>query len=405
MINPLSEKQLKKDFPFRKTGVAYLDNASTSQKPQSVITKISDYYTNYGANVHRGIYDMSEKASTEYEHTRKKVQQFIHAQSEKEIIFTSGTTHSLNIAARLTTQTMKKGDEIILTTTEHHSNLVSWQIVAKERGLTITELPLSSDELIDPSIFETLISQKTKILAITHMSNVTGYITPVKKLTKIAHKHNMQVVLDAAQSIPHMPVDVQDLDVDYLAFSAHKMCGPTGIGVLYGKKEFLEKAEPIFGGGSMIDEVTLTESTWAKLPLKFEPGTPNIAGVIGLGAAIDYLNNIGMEKIQKQIEKLYTYLWENFTTLENITIYGPKERTTRSGIISFTLNDIHAHDIASLLNEEDIAVRAGHHCAQPLMKLWNTPSTVRASLSFYNTTQDIDRLITGIHKAQTFFKK
>ncbi len=400
MSNPLSPKQLKKEFAFLNTELHYLDNASTSQRPKPVIEAITDYYTNYNANVHRGIYELSERASTAYEETRAIVQQFIGAEHAEEIIFTSGATHSLNLAARLLAQELKTGDEIIVSVIEHHANLVPWQLVAKERGLKLVTLTPNAQDELEPAELEKLITDRTKILAIAHISNVTGYIAPVKALAAVAHEHEITVVVDGAQSAPHIAIDVQELGIDLLAFSGHKLCGPTGTGVLYGKREILERLEPIFGGGSMIDQVTPLESTWAPLPDKLEPGTPNVAGVIGLGAAINYLQSIGMENIHQRIEELYTYMWERFEAAEGVTSYGPKNREVRTGIISFTASGLHPHDIASILDQNNIAVRAGHHCAQPLMKHWGVPSTTRASLYFYNTKKDIDALMSAIIKAQ-----
>lgn len=400
----ITPTQLKKDFPFLKLGVSYLDNASTTQKPQSVIDATTDYYSNYAANVHRGIYAMSETATEKYEATRDAVQQFIHAAAREEIIFTGGTTQSLNLAARLVAQHLQEGDEIILTRLEHHSQLVPWHILAKEKGLKLKFLEPTPEETLDLEQLKNLITPKTKVLAIIHVSNVTGYLVPVQQMTKIAHAHNMLVILDAAQSVPHMPIDVQQLDVDFMAFSAHKLCGPTGVGVLYGKKALLEQYSPVFGGGSMIAEVTLQESTWAQLPLKFEPGTPNIAGVIGLGAAIEYLQSIGMDNIKQMTAEVYEYAMNRFTELTGVTVYGPMYHSDRQSIIPFNVKGVHPHDVASILDQAGVAVRAGHHCAQPLATYWNVPATVRASFYFYNTTEDVDRLIEGIKKAQATFQ-
>lgn len=400
----ITPTQLKKDFPFLKLGVSYVDNASTTQKPQCVIDATTDYYTNYAANVHRGIYALSETATEKYEATRDTVQHFINAAAREEIIFTAGTTQSLNLAARLVAQKLQEGDEIILSRMEHHAQIVPWQILAKEKGLKLKFLEPTPEETLDIEQLKSLITPKTKVLALIHVSNVTGYIVPVEEMTKIAHAHNMLVILDAAQSVPHMPIDVQKLGVDFLAFSGHKLCGPTGVGVLYGKKALLEHYSPVFGGGSMIAEVTLQESTWAELPLKFEPGTPNIAGVIGLGAAIEYLQSLGMKHIQDITEHVYTYALNRFTELTDVTVYGPTSYSDRQSIIPFNVNGVHPHDVASLLDQSGVAVRAGHHCAQPLATYWNVPATVRASFYFYNTTEDVDRLIEAIKKAQATFQ-
>ncbi|MFC1598042.1 aminotransferase class V-fold PLP-dependent enzyme [Patescibacteria group bacterium] len=405
MSDLLSDKQLQKDFPFLKSGIAYLDNAATTQKPQAVIDAITDYYSRYSASVHRGIYQMSEEASTAYEAVRDQVQQLVGAAAREEIIFTSGTTESLNMIAQLLTQKMNKGDEIILTRLEHHANLIPWQLAAREYGYSLKFLEINDDDELDPADLEKLITEKTKILSFTHVSNVSAYVTPVKELAKIAHQHGLTVVVDAAQSVPHMPVDVVDLDADFLAFSAHKMCGPTGVGVLYGKRELLESLEPVFGGGGMIEDVELEKSIWAELPAKFEPGTPNIAGVIGFGAAIDYLNKIGLENIKAATEKVYQYGLEKMKELEGVTVYGPSNPAVRSSIISFNLEGIHPHDVASVLDQDGVAVRAGHHCAQPLNKKWGVPATVRASVYFYNTREDIDRLVAAVEKTRDLLAK
>lgn len=395
----------RKQFPILRNNLIYLDNASTTLKPQSVIDAINEYYTKYSVNVHRGIYELSEHASQEYEAVRTQVQQFIGAAAPEEIIFTSGTTHSLNLAARLLAQQLEKGDEIILTRVEHHANIIPWQLVAAERGCTLKYLELNDNDEIDPEELSSLISPRSKILALTHMSNASGYIPPVRELIDIAHNANMLVVLDAAQSVPHMPTNVQELDCDLLAFSAHKMYGPTGTGVLYGKRALLEQCEPVFGGGSMIDEVYDQRSTWAPLPLKFEPGTPNIAGVIGLGAAITFVESIGIENSMQHEQVLTNYALDQLEQIDEITVRGPLHRKTHGGIISFVSNTIHPHDIATILDQEHIAVRAGHHCAQPLMRAWNIPATTRISFALYNTTAEIDALVAGIAKAQQRLKK
>lgn len=398
------QKQLKKDFPFLKTGVAYLDNASTTQKPECVIDAMDAYYRS-AANVHRGIYTWSEGATAQYEAVRDQVCELIHAEAREEIIFTSGATQSLNMAAYLVAQTLKPGDEIIVTPLEHHSNLVPWQLIAAEKQCTIVSLPLRDDDTLHVDDLKKAITKKTRVLAMTHVSNASGYIVPVAEFARVAHKHDMFVVVDAAQSVPHMPVNVRDLGADFMAFSAHKMCGPTGVGVLYGKRALLEKLEPVMGGGSMIEEVEISHSTWAALPAKFEAGTPNIAGVIGFGAALTYLAEIGMHNIAVYVDDLYDYACKQLSSVYGVTLYGPKKRALRQSILSFTVEGIHPHDIASILNDEGIAVRAGHHCAQPLMREWCVPATTRASLYFYNTREDVDRLIEGIKKAQSIFAK
>ncbi len=395
----------RKDFPVISTGVAYLDNASTALKPRSVIDAITKYYTEYSANVHRGIYDMSERASTEYERTRGLVQKFVNAEHEEEIIFTYGTTHGMNLVAQLIAQQAKEGDEIILTQIEHHANLIPWQLMAKRTGVVLRFLNEDENGELSVQELEELITDRTIALSLSHMSNVTGYQPPLQEMAAAAHAHDILVIVDAAQSVAHMPVDVQDLDVDFLLFSGHKMCGPTGTGALYGRRELLEKMEPVFGGGSMIDEVTLLESTWAPLPAKFEPGTPNIAGIIGLGAAVEYLEEVGMKNVQELTEALSVYAHEQFAEhLSDVTTYGPKDHSKRHGMISFAADGVHAHDMASTLDAVGVAVRAGHHCAQPMMKNWGVTSTTRASFQFYNTTEEIDLLVEGVRKAIDTFR-
>ncbi len=396
-----STRQLKKDFPFLKSGIAFLDNASTTQKPQCVIDATTDYYR-ASANVHRGIYQLSERATEQYEAVRDHVQRLIGAEAREEIIFTSGATASLNTVAYMLAQQLTAGDEIILTAMEHHSNLVPWQLIAKEKGLKLVFLQPCDDALSIDEL-EKRITARTKVISMTHVSNASGYIVPVADFARVAHARGIRVVVDAAQSVPHMPVNVQELGADFLAFSAHKMCGPTGVGVLYGKRELLEQFEPIHGGGSMIEEVTLEASTWAPLPAKFEAGTPNIAGVLGFGAALTYLEQIGFATIQKTVDEVYDYACTQMADCYGVELYGPKDRALRQSILSFTVDGVHPHDVATILDQEGVAVRAGHHCAQPLMQCWGVPATTRASLYFYNTKNDVDRLIAGIAKAQSIF--
>jgi cysteine desulfurase/selenocysteine lyase len=393
---------MQRDFPFLASGLAYLDNASTAQKPTMVLDAMTDYYENYCANVHRGLYRTSEEATSRYEAVREAVARFIGAASEREVIFTSGTTHALNLVARLVAQDLQPGDEIVLTRLEHHANLIPWQLVARERGAVLKFLETNDDDELEVGALEPLLSDRTRVLSLTHISNASGYIAPVRELAAAAKQQNpgIVVIVDAAQSVPHLPVDVQDLGVDFLTFSGHKLCGPTGVGVLWGRLPLLEKYEPVFGGGSMIKEVGLTSSTWADVPQKFEPGTPNIAGVIGLGAAIAYLETIGLEAIHAAVTELTGYALDTLGGLAGVRIYGPANRAVHAGIISFTVAGVHPHDLASVLDDAQIAVRAGHHCAQPLMKRWGVPATTRASLYFYNTRADIDRLAAGIQQAQ-----
>lgn len=397
----------KADFPILKQTVqghplVYLDSAATSQTPRQVIEAIARYYEQDNANVHRGVHTLANRATEAFEQARVTVRRWIGAQSEKEIIFTRGTTSALNLVARSYGQTrLSAGDEILLTPAEHHSNLIPWQQVAKETGATLRYLQLQTDGTLDPSSVEEAIGPQTKILAIQHVSNVLGVIHPIEQLAAKVHRHGGIIVVDGAQSVPHMPIDVQKLDVDFFAFSGHKMLGPTGIGVLYGKKTLLSQMEPVEYGGEMIDTVDLYETTWKELPWKFEGGTPHIAGAIGLAAAIDYLEEIGMEKIDQYDRQLASYAYERLSQLEGITLYGPAEN--RTGVITFNLGEIHPHDVATVLDAEGIAVRAGHHCCQPLMRKLGVAATARASFYLYNDEADIEALVQGLTKTKEFF--
>ncbi|GAA5417781.1 cysteine desulfurase SufS [Paraliobacillus ryukyuensis] len=381
--------------------LVYLDSSATSQKPLAVIEAINAYYRSDNSNVHRGVHTLGNRATEEYEGAREKVRAFLHASSVEEIIFTRGTTTSINtVAASYGRANLKVGDEVVLTLMEHHSNIIPWQQVAKETGATLKYIPLQADGTVALEDVQATITANTKIVAMTHVSNVLGTINPIKEVTKIAHEHGAVMVVDGAQAVPHMRVDVQELDCDFYAFSGHKMCGPTGIGVLYGKKELLEQMEPVEFGGEMIDFVGLYESTWKDLPWKFEGGTPIIAGAIGLGAAIDFLESIGLDKIAKHEEMLVKYAMDQLQTIDGITIYGPEKR---AGLITFNLDDVHPHDTATILDAEGVAVRAGHHCAQPLMKWLDETATARASFYLYNTKEDVDRLVAGLQRAKEFF--
>lgn len=396
---------VRADFPALRSGVAYLDNAATTLKPQQMIDAITEYYSDYPANVHRGIYAMSENATAHFEAARETAQQFINAAAPEEIIFTSGTTHSINLVARLLAQRCERGDEIILSTIEHHANILPWQLIAQERGLKLQYLQTTTDHLIDPQQLTTLITPRTKILSISHRSNVTGYTPPVQDLIRISHEHDLLVVVDGAQQVAHERVNVQELDADFYVFSGHKICGPTGVGVLYGKRTLLESLQPVFGGGHMIDEVHQDHSTYAPLPTKFEPGTPPIASAIGMGAAITYLNTLGMDNIHTRVSELTQYALNKLQTIHGLTLYGPTDYAQRSGILSFTLDGVHPHDVASVLDHHNVAVRAGHHCAQLLLRSWGVNATTRVSIYFYNTTTDIDRLVDGIADAQHLLGK
>ena len=406
MMNPY---EIRKLFPILDQEVngeplVYLDSAATSQKPNIVIEAIEKYYREYNSNVHRGVHTLGTKATDAYEGAREKVRKFINATSTEEIIFTKGTTASLNIVARsYGLANLQQGDEIAITYMEHHSNIIPWQQVAKQTGAVLKYIPLQEDGTISLDDVRATVTNATKIVSVMQVSNVLGSINPVKDIAKIAHEHGAIMVVDGAQSTPHMKVDVQDLDCDFFAFSGHKMVGPTGIGVLYGKKELLEKMEPVEFGGEMIDFVGLYESTWKELPWKFEGGTPIIAGAIGLGAAIDFLEEVGLDQIEQHEHKLAAYAMEKMSTIDGITIYGPKDAAKRAGVITFNLDDVHPHDVATVLDADGIAVRAGHHCAQPLMKWLHVSATARASFYLYNTEEDIDKLVSSLVKTKEYF--
>lgn len=401
--------EIRKLFPILDQEVngqplVYLDSAATSQKPAAVIEAIEQYYRGYNSNVHRGVHTLGTKATDAYEGAREKVRKFINASSTEEIIFTRGTTTSLNTVAKsYGGANVKEGDEIVISYMEHHSNIIPWQQLAKEKGAVLKYIPLQEDGTISLDDVRATITDATKIVSIMQVSNVLGVINPVKEIAKIAHDHDAVMVVDGAQSTPHLKVDVRDLDCDFFAFSGHKMVGPTGIGVLYGKKELLEKMEPIEFGGEMIDFVGLYESTWKELPWKFEGGTPIIAGAIGMGAAIDFLEEIGLDNIERHEHKLAAYAIEKMSAVEGLTIYGPKDAEKRAGVVTFNINDVHPHDVATVLDADGIAVRAGHHCAQPLMKWLDVSSTARASFYLYNTEEDIDKLVSGLVKTKEYF--
>lgn len=397
-----------KDFPILNEKVngkrlAYLDSTATSQKPQQVIDALEDYYKRYNSNVHRGVHTLGSLATDGYEGARETVRRFIHAPYFEEIIFTRGTTASINLVAHsYGDANVEAGDEIVVTQMEHHANIVPWQQLAKRKNATLKFIPMTdSGELTLEAVKET-ITDKTKIVAVAHVSNVLGTINDVKSIAQIAHEHGAIISVDGAQSVPHMKVDVQDLDVDFYSFSGHKMLGPTGIGVLCGKRELLNQMEPIEFGGDMIDFVGLYESTWTDLPTKFEAGTPLIAQAIGLKAAIEYLENIGFDAIHAHEAEITAYAYEKMSEIEGIDIYGP-DKDKRAGIITFNLKDVHPHDVATALDTEGVAVRAGHHCAQPLMKWLNVSSTARASFYIYNTKEDVDQLVEGLKQTKEFF--
>jgi cysteine desulfurase/selenocysteine lyase len=400
---------IRKDFPILSRQVhgkplVYLDSTASSQKPHKVIEAMSAYYETTHANVHRGVYEISEEATAQMERARVKVARFINARQSKQIIFTRNTTESINLVAySWGNANISTGDLIVLTEMEHHSNLVPWQLLAQRTGARLEFVPITDDGLLRLDIYEQLLQQKPKIVAFTHMSNVLGTINPAQQMIVQAHAVGAIVLLDAAQSVPHMPVDIRALDADFLCFSSHKMLGPTGIGVLYGKRDLLEAMPPFMGGGDMIRTVGLRESTWNDLPWKFEAGTPSIAEAIGLGAAVDYLNALGMENVRQHEQDITAYAMAQLQTVPGLTIYGP-DATQRGGVISFTLGDIHPHDLASILDQEvGVAIRAGHHCAQPLMERFGLAATARASFYVYTVPEDIDVLVQGLHKALQIF--
>ena len=406
----LNVPSIKKDFPIferkvRDKPLTYLDSAATSQKPRQVIDATSDFYGRYNANVHRAIYELGEEATREYEGAREKVAEFIHARSPNEIVFTKSTTESLNLVAygwglkgRL-----REGDEIVGTVMEHHSNHVPWHFVRDHKGVVLTYAGVDDDGRLRTEDYDELITKRTKVVTVTHASNVLGTINPVEEITKRAHEVGAICVVDAAQSVPHMPVDVQSIDCDFLAFSGHKMLGPTGIGVLYGKSDVLEGTEPLLGGGEMIREVHLGSAKWNDVPYKFEGGTPNIAGAIGLGVAVDYLTNLGMDAVRAHEVELTQHALERLGALDGVRLYGLADATRRGGVVSFTMDRAHPHDIASILDVEGICIRSGHHCAQPLMERFQLPATARASFYVYNDVEDVDRLAAGLKKVQDVF--
>ncbi|MCP3744692.1 MULTISPECIES: cysteine desulfurase [Paenibacillus] len=382
--------------------LVYLDNAATSQKPLAVIEAIKHYYEYDNSNVHRGVHTLGSRATDAYEGAREKVARFLNAKRSQEIIFTRGTTTALNlVASSYGRANCQAGDEIVITQMEHHSNLIPWQQVAKATGATLKYIPLQENGSVDLADVENTITENTKIVAIAHVSNVLGVVNPVKEIAAIAHRKGAVIVIDGAQSTPHMKVDVQDIDADFYAFSGHKMCAPTGIGALYGKKTLLENMEPIEFGGEMIDDVGLYESTWKELPWKFEGGTPIIAGAVGLGAAIDFLESIGLDAIAQHESRLVDYALKRLREVEGLTIYGPAERHV--GLVTFNLDDVHPHDVATVLDSKGVAVRAGHHCCQPLMRWLKASATARASFYLYNTEEEVDALVSALIQTKEYF--
>lgn len=399
----------KKDFPILAQVVndeplVYLDNAATTQKPTAVLKAIETYYCESNANVHRGVHTLAERATTQYEAAREKVQHFIHAAESAEVLFTRGTTTSLNwVANSYGEANLQPGDEILVSVMEHHSNLIPWQQLAKKTQTVLNYVELTEEGFLDLDSLREQLSEKTKIVALAHVSNVLGVVNPIQEIARLVHATEAVLVVDGAQAVPHMPVDVQKLEVDFYAFSGHKMVGPTGIGVLYGKRHLLEQMEPVEFGGEMIEFVYEQESTWKELPWKFEAGTPNIAGAIGLGAAVDYLGTVGLAAIQQHEHELMAYLWPKLMAVPGLTIYGPLDTAKRSGIVTFNLDGIHPHDVATAMDMQGVAIRAGNHCAQPLMRKLAADSTARASFYFYNTTADADQFVDALLATKEFF--
>lgn len=406
----LNSYALRNDFPIFKKKIngkelVYLDNASTTQKPYSVIDSITDFYTNYNSNIHRAVYQLAEEATELYEQSREKIANFINVRPE-EIVFTRNTTESINLIAHSWARSnLKKDDGIVITELEHHSNIVPWQILCQEIGTRLEYVGIDENGFLDlEHMIELISSKKVKLVSLSHMSNVLGTIVPIEGIIKVAHQHGIPVIVDGAQSVPHMPVNVKNMDCDFLVFSAHKMLGPTGVGVLYAKKEFLEKMRPFMGGGDMIKEVFKFHTNYNEVPYKFEAGTPNIADVVGFGAAIDYLEKIGMENIRRHEISLTEYALESILSLKYVTVYGPRDPKYRGGVISFNIADIHPHDLATIMNDHGIAIRSGHHCAQVLMQRLDVPATSRASFYIYNTKEEIDKFVNAIKEAGRIFK-
>ena len=406
-MSKLDVEVLRKDFSIldqivNDEPLVYLDNAATTQKPTQVLEAIAAYYAKDNANVHRGVHTLAERATAAYEAARERVRSFIHAASTKEVLFTRGTTTSLNWVARYAENVLQPGDEVLISVMEHHSNIIPWQEACKKTGARLIYAYLK-DGMLDLTDFRSKLTEKTRFVALAHVSNVLGVVNPIKEIAELVHQANALLVVDGAQSVPHMKIDVQDLDVDFFSFSGHKMLGPTGIGVLYGKEKLLERMSPVEFGGEMIDFVYEQEATWKDLPWKFEAGTPNIAGAIGLAVAIDYLDKIGMETVHQYEQELIAYVFPKLQAVEGLTIYGSEDLAQRSGVISFNLAGLHPHDVATALDYEGVAVRAGHHCAQPLLSYLGVAATVRASFYLYNTKADCDKLVEALQKTKEFF--
>ena len=402
---------IRNDFPILQRKVhgkplVYLDNAATSQKPQQVIAALQTYYTRYNANIHRGLHSLAEEATTAYEAVRDQMARFLRAPSPRGIVFTRNATEAINLFANAWGRAnLKPGDQIVLTEMEHHSNLVPWQLIAKATGAQLAFIKITDEGLLDLETLGPLLRKPTKVVSVTLMSNVLGTITPVPQIAELAHRHGALVVVDGAQAVPHLPVDVRALGADVLVCSAHKMLGPTGVGVLWAREELLERMDPFLGGGEMISDVQLTSSTWAEIPWKFEAGTQNIADVIAFGEALRYLERLGMENIRLHEIELVGYALTTLGAIDGLTLYGPRNLTLRGGAVSFNLEGLHPHDVGTALDTEGIAVRAGHHCAKPLMRRLGLTATARASFYLYNTREEVDRLTEALQATQAFFSR
>jgi len=409
-LTTINAARIREDFPVLRRHVnekplVYFDNAATSQKPNVVIDAIDRYYREYNANIHRGIHKLAEEATLAHEEAREKVANFVNAK-RTEIIFTRNATEAINLVAYSWGRAnIRSGDKIILTIMEHHSNIVPWQLLAQEKGAKIEFVKIDENGELREDEVQELIDEKTKLVCVTHASNVLGTINPVKDIGRVAHRYGALFLIDAAQSVPHMTVDVSEIDCDFAAFSGHKMLGPTGIGVLYGKSEQLEKMPPFLGGGEMIREVHTTGALWKNLPYKYEAGTPNVSGAIGLGAAVDYLRGIGMQNVHDYEKEITSYALDRMRQVEGLTIYGPMDVGRRVGVVSFNLGDIHPHDLASILDEDGVAIRSGHHCAQPLMEFLDLPATSRASFYIYNTKEEVAVFVDALEKARKLFAR
>ena len=400
-------EKIRKDFPIldqivNDEPLVYLDNAATTQKPKAVLEAVNRYYREDNANVHRGVHTLAERATASYEAARETVRRFINASSTKEVLFTRGTTTGLNWIGRFAEEILEEGDEVLISIMEHHSNIIPWQEACRKTGAKLVYAYLKDGDL-DLEDFREKLTDRTKFVSITHASNVLGVINPIQEIAQLAHEKGAIMVVDGAQSVPHMKIDVQKLDADFFVFSGHKMAGPTGIGVLYGKEHYLNQMSPVEFGGEMIDFVYEQSATWKELPWKFEAGTPNMAGAIGLAAAIDYLEAIGMDAIEHHEQDLIAYVFPKLQAIEGLKIYGSQDLAKRSGVISFNLGDLHPHDLATALDYEGVAVRAGHHCAQPLIQYLEVPATARASFYLYNTKEDCDKLVEALIKTKEFF--